>query len=73
MSLTSPDLIVLNADIRTMDVARPRAQALLDRFGLGAGLPREVTPRLVPAVPATAHPGKVEGRDVTGLYRMREE
>jgi len=46
--------------------SRPRAQALLDRFGLGAGLPREVTPRLVPAVPATAHPGKVEGRDVSG-------
>ena len=33
MSLTSPDLIVLNADIRTMDVARPRAQALAVRDG----------------------------------------
>jgi len=28
LSLTAPDLIVLNADIRTMDTARPRAQAL---------------------------------------------
>lgn len=33
MSLTSPDLIVLNADIRTMDTARPRTEALAVRDG----------------------------------------
>ena len=31
--MTTPDLIVLNADIRTMDAARPRAEALAVRDG----------------------------------------
>jgi len=40
VSQTSPDLIVLNADIRTMDVAHPRAEALAVRDGRIVGLGR---------------------------------